>query len=194
MTIQTGYSKTIAQLQALTSEQRADKSSRQVEILGKYRWFTYYQLSTATPNNLDVITPNDGVGRWIANEIGDFNFGGATICTSGCAIGGKAFQFYAPQTNLELELQIGFDISVVSGSKSIQIHKWSETPNTNLTGRQFAAELPHTGGRVKINIDNTFRWISIFAKNPVKYGVFIGAFDGVCFTVTGSIITLISYA
>lgn len=156
-------------------------------------WYRYNAASTATESLPDVVSPTDTTGRWFqfsGGGEGGASFGGQTICTSGCAIGGKAFAFFAPQTDLELNVQVGFDVSITSGVKSIQVHRWSQEPNTGLTGRVFAAELPHTGGTVKINLTSTYRWISIFAKNPSKSG----AFDGVCFSVNGNTCTLIGYS
>lgn len=154
-----------------------------------YRYNADYAGSETPPS---IIFSNDGVGGWFqfSGGSGGALFGGQTICTSECAIGGKAFTFFAPKSDLELNVQVGFDVSITSGLKSIQIHRWNQEPNTSLNGRVFAAELPHTGGNVTIDIDSTYRWISFFAKNPGKSD----AFDGVCFSISGNTCTLIGYS
>lgn len=116
-------------------------------------------------------------------------FGGETICTNGCLLGGKAFKFYAAQSTLEIKIEPGFDINITAGSDSIQVHRWNQQPNTNLIGRQFVLALPNTGGSAIISIDSTYRWISFFARNPAMSG----GYDGVCFTTEGNTITLISF-
>ncbi|MEH1902522.1 MAG: hypothetical protein V7L04_14155 [Nostoc sp.] len=200
MTIQTGYAiANIAALKALTSSQRIDGYSRLVKSDAKSNpaWYTFISTSTATPDDNLVVLPSDNpsAGRWIKSSGsatgGGVAFGGANLCNSGCTIGTKAFEFYAPQTNLELIIQVGFGISITAGSKSIQIYGWSQQPNTSLNGRQFIAEIANTGGKIIIpTLDSTHKWLSIFAKNPAKSG----QFDGVCFTVTGNVITLIGYS
>ncbi|MBW4677136.1 MAG: hypothetical protein KME52_24965 [Desmonostoc geniculatum HA4340-LM1] len=196
MTIQTGYAiASISTLKALTDSQRIDGYARLVksDAKGLPAWYTFLAASSAAGDDDAVVTPNDNpsTGRWIKSSGagGGADFGGAIICTSGCTIGGKAFQFYAPQSSLQLIVQVGFGISITSGIKSIQIHRWNQTPNTGLTGRQFAAEMPHTGGKAIITIDSTYKWISVFAKNSNNSG----AFDGVCFVVSGNVITLVGF-
>lgn len=199
MTIQTGYSiADIAALKALTSSQRIDGYSRLVkaDASGNPAWYTFIAASTATPDDDTVVLPDDspGTGRWIkssGSSSGGAAFGGTNLCNSGCDIGTKAFEFYAPHTNLELVIEIGFDISITTGSTSIQIHGWSQEPNTSLTGRQFIVAIAHTGAKITIPVlDSTHRWLSIFAKNPAKSG----QYDGVCFTVSGNVITLIGFS
>jgi hypothetical protein len=200
MTIQTGYAiANIAALKALTDSQRISGYTRLVksDTKGLPAWYTFIDSSTATGDDDSVLLPNDSptTGRWLKSSGagGGASFGGQIICTSNCALGGKAFEFYAPQISLELVVQVGFGISVYSGTKSIQIHRWNQAPNTNLTGREFAAELPHTGGKAIITIDNTSKWISVFAKNPSNVYSSFSGFDGACFTVNGSVLTLIGY-
>lgn len=120
---------------------------------------------------------------------GGVSFGGETTCSTGCTIGGKAFTFYASNESLSLSIKVGFDIAITSGSDSIQLHKWSQEPNTNLNGREFVCSLSATGGSATVTIDSTYRWISIFAQNPANNNFF----DGVCFRVDGSILTLVSF-
>ncbi|MEH2201170.1 hypothetical protein [Nostoc sp.] len=200
MTIQTGYAiADIAALKALTSTQRTDGYSRLVksDASGRPAWYTFVSASTTQGDDNLVLMPNDNPsnGRWLksggAASGGGLNFAGEIICNSGCDIGGKAFEFYAPHSNLEIEIQVGFGISITSGSASIQIFGWSQEPNTSLNGRQFIAAVAHTGAKIIIpNLDSTHKWLSIFAKNPSKSG----QYDGVCFTVSGNVITLIGFS
>ncbi|QLE47825.1 hypothetical protein FD724_06680 [Nostoc sp. C057] len=118
------------------------------------------------------------------------------ICTSGCTTAaggsGKAFQFYAPQTNLGLIIQPSFGISIQSGSNAIAIYRWSATPNTGMTGRESSPiiQYPALGANSNLTIDSTYKWISVFAKNPANSNYL----DGVCFAVNGNVITLLGYS
>lgn len=193
MTIQVKYFiADITALKALNSSQRTDGYARLVKSIPA--WYTFNATSTATGNDDTIVTPSDNPssGRWIKSSGtgGGDSFGGIITCTSGCAVGGKAFTFYAPHTSLSLKIEVGFGISITSGSNSIQMHRWNQTPNTGLTGREFVAELPNTGGNTSVDINSTYRWISIFAKNPAKSN----QFDGVCFTVSGNVVTLIGFS
>ena len=200
MTIQTGYQiANITALQALTSGQRVDGYARFVETdaYGKPSWYMFVAASTATADGDLVVMPSDdpSTGRWLksgaANNGSIAEFGGGNLCASGqCAIGSKAFQFYAAQANLQLIVVPGLDISITSGSTSIQLHKWDQQPNTSLNGRTFVTAIPNTGGNVNVTIDSTYRWISFFAKNPANNGYY----DGVCFTVNGNVCTLIGFS
>jgi len=123
------------------------------------------------------------------------NFGGDIICNLDCPIGGKCFEFYAPQTNIPLIIQIGFDIVISPGVDAIQMHRWNQQPNEWLDGREWIGQLPQTGGTVNVTINDTYRWISFFARNPDNFDEFSNpnAYDGVCFTVSGNVITLVSF-
>ncbi|MBD2364522.1 hypothetical protein H6G36_25670 [Anabaena minutissima FACHB-250] len=188
----------IAALKALTSSttpKRVDKLFLAVGDNGEgdRAWYQYDASASNTEDLPSIVNPTDTTGRWFqfgGNGGSGVSFGGLITCTDDCTIGGKAFTFYAPQMGLKLEIVPGFDITITSGSTSIQIHRWSELPNTELTGREFAAELPHTGGTVEIDIDSTYRWISIFAKNPDNGDLF----DGVCFVVDGNTCTLMGFS
>ncbi|MFK0731420.1 MAG: hypothetical protein ACFKPT_02575 [Gloeotrichia echinulata GP01] len=199
MTIQTGYAiADIATVKALTSSQRIDGYSRLVksDVNGNPSWYTFINDSTATPDDNSVLLPDDSpsVGRWIkssGSSLGTVAFGGINLCNSGCTIGTKAFQFYAQHTNLELIIEVGFDINIAGDSNSIQVHGWSQEPNTDLIGREFIAAIADTGGKVIIPvIDSTHKWLSIFAKNPDNSN----NYDGVCFIVSGNVITLIGFS
>ncbi len=139
--------------------------------------------------NFGIPRGADGVGG------GGGGFGGIITCTDGSPVNGagKAFLFYRPQTDLALVVQPSFDISISSGSDSIQIHRWSQEPNIELNGREFLAELPSTGGNFTVDIDTTYRWISIFAKNPNN--AIPNAFDCVYIThpIVGNVFTLIDF-
>ncbi|MHC5827600.1 MAG: hypothetical protein ACYT04_69895, partial [Nostoc sp.] len=161
-------------------------------------WYTCISASTATPDDDLVLLPNDNpsTGRWLkcggAGGGGGASFGGIMICTSGCTVAaggsGKALQFYAPQANLGLIIQIGFNINIQVGSSAIAIYRWSAAPNTSLTGKESLPiiSLPNTGGKFNLIINSTYKWISVFAKNPANSNLL----DGVCFVVNGNVITL----
>ncbi|MBD2771183.1 hypothetical protein [Iningainema tapete] len=196
MPISIGYRiANLAALTAIAQENRPDGYTRlvQSDADGLPAWYTFIASSTATADGNSVVTPDDGIGRWIKSSGtgGGVAFGGGNLCTSGqCAIGGKAFQFYAPQQSLQLTVVPGFDISISTGSTSIQLHRWNQAPNTSLIGREFVQALPNTGGKIAVTIDSTYRWISFFAKNPAKSG----QYDGVCFTMSGNVVTLLGYS
>ncbi len=202
VTIQTGYAiANIATLKTLTSSQRVDGYSRQVQsdANGLPSWYTFINASTATGDDDLVLLPSDSpsTGRWLkCGGVGGAAFGGLIICTTNCTTSaggsGKAMQFYAPQTNLGLIIQPSFGISIQSGSNAIAVYRWSATPNTGLTGKEASpiAQLPSTGGKFNLTIDSTYKWISIFAKNPAKSNYL----DGVCFVANGNVITLLGYS
>lgn len=203
MTIQTGYAiADIPTLKTLSSTQRTDGYSRQVkaDVSGIPAWYTFLNASTATGDNDLVLLPNDNptTGRWLkcGGAGGGAAFGGIMICTSGCTVAaggsGKAFQFYAPQANLGLIIQPGFNINIQSGSSAIAIYRWSAAPNTTLSGKESLPiiSLPNTGGKFNLLINSTYQWISVFAKNPAKSNLL----DGVCFVVNGNVITLLGYS
>lgn len=114
---------------------------------------------------------------------------GAITCQSGCTAGGKAFAFYLPYKDINLIIKPGFNINITPGVDSIEIHRWSQEPNTSLNGRQFLTKMPHTGGDVELDINNTTKWISIFVRNPSNGN----RYDGCCFHVSGNTITLLSF-
>lgn len=120
-----------------------------------------------------------GQGYDLANDI---------ICNNGCNIGGKALKFYTPQS-IPLVIKPGFDISISSGSDSIELHKWNQEPNTGLSGRMLVGKVPSTGGTINIEVDFAHRWISLFARSP-NMG---GSYDGCCFRMDGNVITLLSF-
>ncbi|BBD69536.1 hypothetical protein NIES4072_31310 [Nostoc commune NIES-4072] len=203
MTIQTGYAiANIAAIKALAPNQRTDGYTRQAQsdATGNPAWYTFLAASTAKDDNDLVLLPNDnpGNGRWHKNggAGGGASFGGQIICTSGCTTAGggsgKAFQFYAPQTNLKLIIQIGFEINIQVDSSAIAVYRWSQEPNTSMTGRESTpiAQLSEGGGNLTITINSTYRWITIFAKNPAKSNYL----DGVCFVINGNVITLLGYS
>lgn len=188
MSISTGYAiANLSSLRALTAAQRVDSYARLVA--SEAAWYIFNAANNAPEDNVNIISPSDNpaTGRWIRCNH-DSNCSGDIICTTGCSLGGKAYRFDAA-VDMFLKVVPGFDISISSGVKSIQIHRWNQLPNTNLTGRTFLAELPNTGGVVFLPITNTFRWISIFAGNPSRGG----GFDGVCFRISGNICTLVSF-
>lgn len=107
-------------------------------------------------------------------------FTGEILCVDNCPIGGKVFEF---DSGGVFELEIIVDGAVMTtGADSIQLHRWSEEPNTDLFGREYVGELPYTGGTLSVTIDATYRWISVFARNPDNWYT-PDVHDGVCFTV-----------
>lgn len=166
---------------------------------GDSSWYGYNSLSTSTERLPKVISPIDGVGRWFQYAAGDgggASFGGAIICTSGCTVSaggsGKAFQFYAAQSSLKLNIQPSFGINIQTGDSAIAVYRWSQEPNTSLAGQEAnpIITLPQTGGEFIINITSTYRWISVYAKNPSNSNYL----DGTCFIVNGNVITLLGYS
>lgn len=203
MTIQTGYAiANISAIKALTSSQRTDGYSRQVQAdsTGLPAWYTFIGASTATSDDDLVLLPNDSpsAGRWLKSggAGGGASFGGQIICTSGCTTAaggsGKAFQFYAPQPNLGLIIQPSFGISIQNTSNAIAVYRWSTEPNTGMTGRESSPiiQLPSTGGKFNLTINSTYKWISVFAKNPGNSNYL----DGTCFVINGNVITLLGYS
>jgi hypothetical protein len=203
MTIQTGYAiANISAIKALTPSQRTDGYTRQAQSdpSGNPAWYTFLALSTASPDDDLVLISNDNpsTGRWHKNggAGGGASFGGQIICTSGCTTAaggsGKAFQFYAPQTNLGLIIQPSFSISIQNTSNAIAMYRWSQQPNTGMTGKESSpiAQLPSTGGKFNLTINSTYKWISIFAKNPANSNYL----DGTCFVINGNVITLLGYS
>ncbi|MEH2148617.1 hypothetical protein [Nostoc sp.] len=197
MTIQTGYAiASIAALKALTSSQRADSYAR---IVKSVAWYIFDASSAATADDDLVLLPNDNpsTGRWI--KIGgsggggsdNINFtAGSIICTSSCSSGaGKAFHFDSPQSGfIEVAVDSAIAPYIYVGNRSIQVSLWTQEPNTDMTGRQFIAELPNTGGSVFIATDDYRPWLTVQAKtgntNPQ---------DGVCSTFSGNTVTLIAF-
>lgn len=188
---------TISALKALTSATNPARVNGAFYAVdnngnGVPSWYLYSASSTSVEDLPKIVSPTDTTGRFIQFAAGSdiVDLTGRSLCTSGCVLGAKAFHFYSAHTNLSLIVEKGFDINITSGSDSIQIHKWSQEPNTNLTGRIWVANLPNTGGKVALTIDSTHRWISIFAKNPSNSN----RYDGVCFTLQGNTITLIGFS
>lgn len=153
---------------------------------------TVVNVGTSTNLILNFGIPQGapGQGGGGSSEEEDVGFGGKIVCESGCSGGsGKAFEFYAAQSDLKLRIVPSFGIEIAPDNKAIQLHRWSELPNTNLSGRQWVGELSQVGGILEVDIDNTHRWVSVFAKNPANNG----AYDGVCFVVNRNTITLLGF-
>jgi hypothetical protein len=123
-------------------------------------------------------------------------FGGIIVCTTNCTVAaggsGKAFQFYAAQTSLQLIVQPGFGINIQSGSSAIAVYRWSQMPNTSRTGQEATpvAVLPATGGSITVNITSTYKWISVYARNPSNSNYL----DGTCFVMNANVVTLLGYS
>lgn len=68
MSVSIGYAQvatTIAQLKAITAANRVSNFT----LLLSGTWYSYSSTSTATPDNLTIIQPDDGVGRWVATSL-----------------------------------------------------------------------------------------------------------------------------
>jgi hypothetical protein len=191
----------IAALKALnntSNPKRVDKMFLGVgdDGTGFSAWYRYKQSASDAESLPKIVASNDNVGRWFqfsgGGGGGGATFGGSVICTSSCEVGGKAFKFLAPQTNLKLLIKVGFDINIQTGSSAIAVYRWSQEPNTPRTGQEStpAATISQAGGEVTVNITSTFRWISVYAKNPSNSNYL----DGTCFTVNGNVITLVGYS
>jgi hypothetical protein len=130
-------------------------------------------------------------GTGVITEEEDMGFGGIISCKEECSIegSGKAFLFYAPQTNLKLVIAPGFEIDITTANNAIELHRWSQEPNEDLDGREWVGELPQTGGILHVDITSTYRWISVFAKNPGSDD----SHDAVCFEVSGNTLTLLGF-
>lgn len=145
--------------------------------------------STLTPSVQTIIE----ISSIAEAEETEVAINGRLICTAGAPGGrtdlGKAIEFDAPGT-FTLQLEPGFDISIVTGATAIQLHRWSQEPNTGLTGRAFVGETSQAGGSISVTIDSTHRWVSVFARNPANSNRFDGVYlswDG------GDRITLVSF-
>jgi|GEM_PF-3787329 len=121
--------------------------------------------------------------------------GGRIICNTGCEItganSGKAFEFFSAQSDLILKVLPSYDISIQPTANAIVIYRWSQMPNTGMNGRESipVATLSKLGGNITINLTSTYRWISIFARNPSKNN----SLDGCCFVINGNTITLLAF-
>lgn len=88
------------------------------------------------------------------------------MCNEDCSLGSKCFEFYSTYIELPLIIQTGFDFQIATGNDSIQIHRWNQTPNSNMEGREWVASIPNTGGTVNVNITPEYRYISFSSRNP----------------------------
>ncbi|AUB37530.1 hypothetical protein COO91_03475 [Nostoc flagelliforme CCNUN1] len=187
-----------ASLKALTPSQRTNGYSRATSIGTDSEWYMFLAASTANADDDAVLMPNDNppTGRW--HKYGSNRGGGIPgriICNSQCGIAaggsGKAFQFYSAQT-VGLVIVPGFDINIQTNNDAIRVYRWSQEPNTPRFGQEATPiiQLPKTGGKFTVNITSTYRWISVYARNPSQNN----NLDGTCFTVTGNVISLLGYS
>lgn len=153
-----------------------------INVFGSYLKEVVHKVETTTTVTVNV----SGGGGSV--EPPEPILSGSLICTGQCSTGGKAYQSSANQT-VNLNIVPSPNLPIVSGSNSIQIHRWNQLPNTSLAGRIFLSALPATGGTVPITLDGGYQYFSIFAKNPNK-GNF---YDGCCFTVSENTINLVGY-
>ncbi|WP_157816422.1 hypothetical protein [Nostoc flagelliforme] len=86
----------------------------------------------------------------------------------------------------------GFDINIQTNNDAIRVYRWSQEPNTPRFGQEATPiiQLPKTGGKFTVNVTSTYRWISVYARNPSQNN----NLDGTCFTVTGNVISLLGYS
>ncbi|MFN6474185.1 MAG: hypothetical protein RMY36_031520 [Nostoc sp. SerVER01] len=188
-----------AAIKALTPSQRANGYTRATITNGDIDWYGFLTASTATADDDNVLMPDDNpsAGRWhkyAANRGGGIP--GKIICTSQCTTAaggsGKAFQFYSAQTALPLIIVPSFDINIQNVSDAIRVYRWSQEPNTGRTGQEAnpIIQLPKAGGKFTVNITSTYRWISVYARNPANNNYL----DGTCFTIVGNVISLLGYS
>lgn len=188
-------------IKALTPSQRTNGYTRSTSIGTDVEWYMFLAASTATADDDLVLMPDDNptTGRWhkyAGNRGGGGGIPGQIICTSACTTAaggsGKAFQFYSAQTALPLVIVPSFDISIQNVSDAIRVYRWSQQPNMPRTGQEASAivQLPKAGGKFTVNITSTYRWISVYARNPANSNYL----DGTCFTITGNVISLLGYS
>jgi len=186
-------------IMALTATQRANGYTRATSIGTNAEWYMFIAASTALADGDLVLMPNDNptTGRWHKYAVNRVNsLPGFTVCTSACTTAaggsGKAFQFYSPQTEIPLVIVPGFDINIQNVANAICVYRWSQMPNMPRTGQEASPviQLPNTGGSGVVTITSTYRWISVYARNPANGN----HLDGTCFTVAGNVLTLLGYS
>jgi hypothetical protein len=93
-----------------------------------------------------------------------------------CSVGGKILEI--PDSSGINTINVDLNgVTLTAGN--IQIHQWRQAPNTALTGREWIADVPITGGSFDLDIPTTnFYGLSIFAKNNSNSGYY----DAVCCT------------
>jgi hypothetical protein len=121
----------------------------------------------------------DEFGRIILS-IDGCNPSSQIICTSDCAVGGKAIQFTAGDRTLIVS-------SATQALNPIQIFVWSQEPNIELNGMTLLFE-KNVGESFAVTFTNIIRWISIFAINPVH-----GYYDGCCLILNSNIIQIVGF-
>lgn len=109
------------------------------------------------------------------------------LCTDNCPVGGKLLINNSYYSVFTIAISPGISSQITTGATSIQVYGWSRLPvnDQDLSPRIFLAELPESGGIVLIKEPV----ISIFARNNLNSNFF----DGVCCSVEGSTITLLSF-
>ncbi|MEH2456965.1 hypothetical protein [Nostoc sp.] len=187
-------------IKALTPEQRTNGYSRATTIGTNAEWYMFISSSTSAADDDLVLIPNDNptTGRWhkYASNRGGGGFGGQIICTTGCTVAaggsGKAFQFYAPHSALELIIEPGFDINIQNVADAIRVYRYSQEPNTSRTGQEATpiATLPKDGGKILVDITSIWRWIVVFTRNPAQGN----NFDCACCSRSGNVLTPLGYS
>jgi len=189
-------------IKAITPSGRVDGYCRIARGINN-GWYMFIASSVSDADNYNVLMPDDNPteGRW--HRTNGLDIPGTLACgeNSGeCDIGGKAIKFFAPFHG-EIIIRVGFDIAIgdyweqefISGNetvdKSIEIQLWNQEPNYSMNGRQFAADIPRSGGSAEIQIDNNYRWLSVFACEDGGQ-----ARDATCFIFNKNIITLIDFS
>lgn len=176
---------------------------------GKPSWYVY-KAGDATPTNEPQIASLDNVGgRLIAVGLGapggtgpGGGGGGSAMpgyftCSeqapyypSGSekvTLSGKAIRVLKSGTyDLNITVSDLIAPKIVPDPKAIEVHRWSQIPNTSHVNRQWVADLPETGGTASVTIDGTYQWISVYARNVDEYnnirydgGTDSGGYDGV---------------
>ena len=137
------------------------------------------------PDSIDASSP----GRYVLHSYTALS--SAIICGSSgscgtCAVGGKVVRFEDSYGDLRIKVQP----DGISGAGAIEVHKWNIEPTTSgTTGRVWVAALPSAGGIVTIEIDSTYRWFSVFARNAANSNYY----DATCLTLSERTLLLKSF-
>lgn len=207
----TGYSRLDKEvIKAIAPENRSDRYTLAVSSVEpgiiEPEWYMFIAESTAEPDDDQVLMPNDNpeAGRWhkYAGNRGGASLGGVILCTNECVStgygSGKVFQFFAPQQNQEIVIQPRFDIGIAESISlatrlpdAIAVYRWNEEPNVDRFGwdETPVITLPAKGGKFRITVDATWRWITVFARNWDSGGYL----DCCCIVIHGNTITLLGF-
>ena len=202
-----GYSASIKEITSISPSDRVDGYCRITRGISN-NWYMFVASSEATPDGINVLIPDDNPdkGRW--HKSNNITMPGVTTCgyqDGECNLegSGKVFEFFAPFEG-QVIVQPAFDIIIgdfweqelinndeVTRDKSIEVFLWEERPyfDINMDKRKFIANLPRVGGVVDIKVDQTHRWLSVFACADGSSDR-----DATCFVANNNIINLIDFS